>query len=158
MSLEIGQRIAEEILRNQARKQQAVADKTVATWKELPRPLSYYYRPHQYATISSKTTQTLFDFTLRKNHVLWIMQVASNWWETTWSEWKVDGEAIDKVERWISNINTPLVIKDRYLLAYKNVQWIVHNDSQVQIIAEVLIDGVVYHLDDWKKMNRVFTI
>jgi len=156
----MGQRIAESIVRKQREQQTAQAQQQQqppqsSEWHELPRPLAYYYQPHQFQQIPPQTKQVLYDFTLRDNHVLWIMQVASNWWDSTWSEWRIDGATIETVYRWINNINSPLVVSDRYLIAYKTVQWIVHNDSDVSIMAEVLLDGVVYHLEDWKKMNKV---
>jgi len=152
MSLDIGRQIAQEILKSQSRTSIIGQPPEQAGFKEHPRPLSYYYTPHQYQTIEAGDTVTLFDFVVPGSHVLHVHQVANNWYEDTYSEWKVDGARFEKVERWISSINTPLVIKDRFVCAYKNVKWITFNKSDGSILSEVLIDGIVYHLDDWKKI------
>jgi len=122
------------------------------TFTELPRPLSYYYQPHKYVTIPGGYKATLFDFPVPGNHVLHIHQIANNWFNDTYSDWSIDGARFEKVERWISSLNAPLTVKDRYIVAYKNVKWITFNNGKDAIISEVLIDGVVYLLDDWKNL------
>jgi hypothetical protein len=122
------------------------------TFKELPRPLSYYYQPHKYVTIPGGFKATFFEWWLPDNHVLHIHQVANNFFMDTYSDWIIDGVRFEKVERWISSLNAPLNVKDRYIVAYKNVKWITFNKGKEDIISEVLIDGVVYLLDDWKSL------
>lgn len=150
MSLEYGRRIAETILEAQSRELQTEKEVKQARFKELPRPVSYYYDPHRYATVEAGETKTLYDFKLPKNRVFHIHQVANNWFHDTYSIWKLDGARVEKVERWISSINSPLVIKDRYLVAYNSVKWITVNNSLESIISETLLDGLVWLLSDFE--------
>jgi len=151
MSVDIGRQIAQEILKSQTRTS-IIQPPEKGGFKEQPRPLSYYYNPHQYATVEAGETETIYDFTVPGSHVLHVHQVANNWFEECYADWKIDGARFERVERWISSINTPLVIKDRCILAYKNVKWIFYNKCDEDVLAETLIDGIIYHVDDIKKV------
>lgn len=154
-SLRVGRRIADDILASQHETFQVEADKF--KYKEMPRPLSYYYRPHQYATVQPKEMKIIYDFTVPYDHVLHIHQVANNYFVDTVSEWKIDGATFEKVLRFIADINNPPVIKDRYIVAYHSVAWNTTNNSNKAILSEVLIDGIVYHIDDWKAVVGIAT-
>ena len=151
MSLSHAERIAESIILAQeiARLQTA---KVQNGFKEMPRTLAYYYRPHQYATVAPGETKIIYDFNVPSNHVFHILQVGNTYFFNTYSIWRVDGVNLERVERIISDINSPLQIGDRQLYAFQNVRWITHNDSDESIISNVLIDGKIYHIDDFKKL------
>jgi len=157
LSLEEGQKIAQAILQAQMIAREippaTIGGDGKIELKEQPRPLSYYYRPHKYKTVEPGTHEIIYDFNVPGNRVFHIHQVANNWFRDTFSEWKLDGVRLEKVERWISSINSPLVIKDRFLVAYHNVKWITYNNSDSAIISEALLDGLVWALPDWLKVR-----
>ena len=140
-----GQEIARQI-------QPALKNQQQQQFQETPRPLAYYYPPHHYVSISPKTKTTIYEFTVPPNHVFHIHQIANNWFTDTYSIWSIDGTVFEKVERWISSINAPLTIKDRYIVAYNNVRWTTYNNSRNTIISEVVLDGEIYLVADYKNI------
>jgi len=151
MSIDIGRRIAHEILQSQTRTPILEQPPEKAGFKEQPQPLSYFYPPHHYETVEGSDSLVLYDLKVPPGHLFHIHQVANNWFEDCFADWKIDGARFERVERWISSINAPLVIKDRFILAYNSVKWIFYNQSDESVIAEVLIDGMIWLYDDWKK-------
>lgn len=147
-------RVAEAIIRAQQTNRHITLPQTNGVIC-FPRTVAYYYRPHQIKNVASYSSEIVYDFSLPTNKIFHIHRIANNWYENTYSIWKVDGVSIeDRIERFISDINSPLNIKDRYLVARNNVKWITFNNSSKAIVTEVLIDGVVWDVVEWERERR----
>ena len=123
---------------------------------ETPKPLAYYYKPHQYETVPAGEHVVIYSFNVPPEHVLHIEQVANNWFEDTYIEWEVDRVLMEKIERFLASINSPVDIRHRYIIAKDKVQWTAYNNSTEDIISEVVCDGTIYHINDWKRMLGKF--
>lgn len=152
MSLEHAKRIAEAILQAQliGRTIQPVIPKPFQ-FEEAPRPLSYYYQPHQHKSVEANTSEMIFEFTVPPGHLLHLHQIANNWYVDSYAHFEIDGARIETVERVISHINTPLDISHRYIVANNRVTWKTFNNSSEAIESHCLIDGVIYLVSDWKR-------
>ena len=159
--LEHGMRLAEAII--QAKK---IAEKieVIPTeiptpevkyiFKELPKPLSAYYNPHQYSTVTAGERVTVWYFKVPPNYVFHIEQIGTNWFEDCKWLFEVDGNVQETVERFYGGINSPIDVRHRFIYARRSVRWVFINNSSDDVIAEVLCDGTIYLAEDFFEVAR----
>lgn len=157
MSLEDGKKIADAILLAQLigreiPKPTITQDGKIVQFKEQPRPLSYYYTPYRHAWVGENETKIIFEFNLPSNRALHIHQIGNNQYYDSFSEFKIDGTTYERVERIIGEVNNPLNVRGRYIIAYHHVKWITTNQGKDSILAAIVIDGTIYHVDDIQKI------
>jgi hypothetical protein len=119
------------------------------TYKEMPKALNTFYNPHEYVTVPSGQSKTVWEYTVPPNYVLHIEQIGTNWYRDTYLEWFIDGRLREKIERFYGEINSPVDIRRKIIYATKNVKWVATNNSTKTIISEVLMDGTLYNVEDW---------
>lgn len=100
-----------------------------------------FYKPYQYATVAAGETKTVFLINVPAGHKAYIQRTGNNWFSSTYLEWKVDDELIEKVQRVIAAVvaakpeNPPIV-------AVNKIEWIAVNNSSSSQVFEVLQDGI----------------
>jgi len=154
--LEHGLRLAETIIQSKKVAEKIQAElkielpKPEYVFKELPKPLSAYYNPHQYKTVTTGDRVTVWYFKVPPNHIFHIEQIGANWFEDCKWLFEVDGNVQETIDRFYGGgINAPLDVKHRFIYASQSVRWIFENNSSDDVIAEVLCDGSVYLRDDF---------
>jgi hypothetical protein len=119
-------------------------------FKELPKSLnSYGYNPHQCVTVPAGERKTVWCFTVSPNHVFHIEQIGTNWYPDTYLLFQVDGNTLEKIERFYGEINAPIDVRRRYIYATHEVRFITVNNSSDDVIYDVLCDGSLYLTEDF---------
>ena len=155
--LEHGLRLAEAIIQSKmiAEKIQVAIPKPeeeLLVFKEIPKPLNQFRNPHGYATVPAGERVTVWNFDVPPDHVFHIEQIGTNWFEDTYLLFLIDGSERERVEHFYGSINAPQDVSRRFIHARHNVRWIAVNNSSDDVVYEVLMDGTIYHKDDWEKV------
>jgi hypothetical protein len=157
---EHGKRIAELIIQSQdiayKLKQYIpsppIIEEEKPVFVELPKPLHMFYNPHQSLTVNAGDRATVWFFSVPTNHIFHIEQIGTNWYPDTYLLFEVDGSQREKIERFYGEINAPLDVRHRYITARHDARWIAVNNSDEDVVYDVLMDGTIYHIEDWPKM------
>ncbi len=123
-------------------------------FKELPKSLNYYYNPDQIVTVKAGERVTVWNFKVPPGHVFHVELLGTNWFEDSYLLWMVDGNVLERIERWYGEPNSPMNIKGRYIYAAQEMRFICVNNSSRDITQEVYCDGVVYLREDFFEAAR----
>jgi hypothetical protein len=118
-------------------------------FKELPKGLSYYYQPHQTQTVKAGERKTVWSFKVPPNHIFHIEYIGTNWYPDTYLLLIVDGNELERIERFYGEVNSPINVKGRYFFAKQEVRFIAVNNSTEDVIYDVYCDGSVYLSEDF---------
>jgi len=118
-------------------------------FKELPKGLDSFYQPHQTTTVAAGERVTVWSFKVPPNHIFHVEQLGTNWYEDTYLLWIVDGNQLEKIERFYGEINAPIDVRRRYIFSKQEMRFIAINNSSEDVIYDVLCDGTVYLNEDF---------
>jgi len=118
-------------------------------FKELPKGLNYYYSPHQSVTVKAGERVTVWNFKVPPGYVFHLEFIGTNWYEGTYLLLIVDGNQLEKWERFVGEINAPINVKGRYIFGKQEVRVIAVNNSSEDVIYDIYMDGTVYLMEDF---------
>ena len=95
---------------------------------------------YQTLTIAAGERGRVYYFPITGGYTAFIRSVANAWAANTYYNWLVDGELIEKVERAIAALNSPLEIKPP-IIAKRSIEWYGVNESGASVVFEVVMEG-----------------
>ena len=104
-----------------------------------------FFKPFQYLEIAAGESGTVLLIKVPSGCKGYIQRTANNWFPSTYLDWLVDGELIEKVERMIAPTPAPRSETPPIKVVGK-IEWIAHNNSDSSQIFAVLQDGVFKEL------------
>ncbi|RLF35611.1 MAG: hypothetical protein DRM99_04285 [Thermoplasmata archaeon] len=109
-------------------------------------PFSELGKIHQYKTISSGESGTVFYLKIPESCVGFIRKMANTFYRDTYYQLIIDGEIVEnKIERTVGEIDNPVAINPP-ILVRNYIKVIGVNNSDCPVTFEFLIDGEAYHV------------
>jgi hypothetical protein len=147
----MAEEIAQEIARNISTVVPKAPQAALPTLS-FPSTALRFLRAHQYLTVKSNTTATVYYYELPGNHVGVIQRVGNTFYEDTKSRWLVDGNEVyeSPIERELSDINSPMELRPPIPVT-ERIEWIVQNNSgENDYTYHVVIDGISCRKDEYQ--------